>query len=159
LRESFREGELRVRCLAPLTAEKPWTCPSLRLLGALDRAETLRLRVPAEVQLENWQSGHFRFKADPVEESGWQVLTWTRTDPSTGGIFRRPSARVKLQTPDAHARQLTWWQLGAASSTLTTQITYAVTRGRLFGLVVALPAEWQVGQVELTPAGLLRNWS
>jgi hypothetical protein len=159
LREPLRDGSIRIRCLAPLRADKAWTCPTMRLEDALDRGETIQLRVPPDVQLENWQSGHFRF-TDPavVDEKGEQMLTLARQGVGDRGSAPRPSARVKIQEADVRARQRIWWRLGPTSSALTTDITFTVARGRLFELPVLLPPNWQVDQVKLEPAGLLRTY-
>src|SRR5262249_37752572 len=71
---------------------------------------------------------------------------------------------------EVRARQLTWWEVGpprpaGAAATevrrtaLTSQISYEAVRGRVFQLSVALPPDWDVERVQVTPADALGNWS
>jgi hypothetical protein len=157
LREPFRGGVLRVRCLAPFPADKTWTCPAIHLKGVIDRGETLIVRIPPELQLKNWHSGDFRFTQNASDRGNWQVVSLTRIGLS-GKVPLRPSAVVVSQGPEVRIRQSTWWQLGNSSTALTTQVTYEIERGRLFQLSLLLPRGWQVDQVKLTPSTLLRYW-
>ncbi|MCI0456536.1 MAG: hypothetical protein L0Z62_06100, partial [Gemmataceae bacterium] len=180
---------LRLRCQAPLPADKLWTCPGVRLVGAVSRGETLVLRVPTHVRLQDWQPGSFRLTDARTEASGRQILTLTGSGPAeppnaakpqpiVGRVFqpvrlgpdglenpsykRRPRARVTSQGLEYRARQLAWWRLGPESSSLTVQITYEVLRGRLFQIPVRLPAGWKVAAVEEEDAptqNRLRHWT
>jgi hypothetical protein len=164
---------LQVRSLAPLSGSGSWTSPGVRLLDltspgqaplrVLDRGEALTLRVHPDVQLENWRPGGFRFASPtgrpathkPAEE---QVLRLVVGADAQGKV-QRPGAGVKSPALDFRARQMAWWQVGPEQATLTAQITYEVTRGRLFRLPVRLPPRWKVEQVELTPTDLLQQVS
>jgi hypothetical protein len=155
--EPIRSGTVRIRCVAPFGGETVWTCPSMKLRGALDRGETLLVRVPPELRLENWKPGSFRISSHLLEGSGSHLLTLARSLTS-GGTVHRPSAVLRIQTVELRAKQLSWWQLRPNTSTLTTEINYDVTRGHLFDFSVLLPTEWSVDEVKLNPPQLLRNW-
>jgi hypothetical protein len=167
LREPFQGGPLQVRCLAPLSPRRTWTCPDLRLAGAVLRSETLVLYVHPDVRLENWQSGSFRLtrpqapdpSAGRTPEEGWQVLSLIGGEPGERAGPRRPRADVKTGGSDFRVRQLSWWQVGPAGSTLTVQAGLEVARGQLFRLCFRVPAGWEVEGVRLTPAGLLQSWA
>jgi hypothetical protein len=175
LREPFQGGTLLVKCRARLGPPGPliaWTCPGVRIAGAVPRGEMLVLRVPPEVQLHNWHAGSFRLTGAETETDGVQVLTLAGGGLEAEGAPQRPSAQLVVSGSEARARQLTWWEVvpprlhGAASPTsdthktsLTSQINYEAIRGRVFQLAVALPPDWDVERVQLTPADALRNWS
>jgi hypothetical protein len=177
---------LSVRCFGRLTADRPWTCPGLRLVKALpwgeagsDKAdnedslgnrdlvptlsqgEDLVLQVHAEVQLENWQPANFRLVKTELQNDRTHVLTLASSGGSASwGPEARPSARLKMQEPECLARQLTWWQVNPGGATLETQITYELARGRLFQVRLALPRGWEVDQVKPGDSNqLLRNWA
>jgi hypothetical protein len=159
LRESFRGGPLVVRCLAPLSTQQPWTCPGVRLQDALDQGETILVRVPPVVRLEDWRPGHFRFAPAPPEADGWLAFSLTRSGPAAPGDGPRPSARLRAQTPEVRARQVAWWQIGGTSSSLTVQVQYEVARDKVFQLPLLVPRGWQVDQVRTTPGDLMRHWN
>jgi hypothetical protein len=175
LREPFQGGSLLVRCRARLGragAVVAWNCPGARVVGAVPRGEMLVLRVPPEVQLQNWHAGSFRLTGAETEPDGVQVLTLAGGGLEAEGTPRRPTARLAVSGSEVRARQLTWWEVGpprpagspaAAGDTrktaLTTQIHYEAVRGQVFQLAVALPPGWDVERVQLTPPDALRNWS
>jgi hypothetical protein len=161
---------LRVRCRAAL-ARSPtdhagplWNCPALRPAGCVLRGETLVVRVPPSVRLEDWRPGQFHLTRAATDAAGLQTLTLSGTgltaaDATGVDGLQRPAARVRLQGPDWRARQLLWWQVGPRDTTLTAQITFEVSQGQVFQLPVRLPPSWEVTQVELNPPEVLRNWS
>src|SRR5207245_1026936 len=53
--------------------------------------------------------------------------------------------------------QLSWWQVQSGGVSLTVQVFYQLTHGRLFELPLWVPADWEVDRVEMAAAGL-RNW-
>ena len=158
-RETFRGGVVRVRCRAPLGPDQRWTCPGVRLPGAIDRGESLRLRVPSDVQLAQWQSGDFHFTANRGSEDGWQLVSLTRHARASGPAIRRPSARLQARFPEVSARQTAWWQLGPGLSALTVQIQYEAVRGQLLTLPVSLPRGWVVTELTLSAPVHLRSWT
>lgn len=161
LREPFRGGPLVVRCLGPLSTQQPWTCPGVRLQDAPDLGETILVRVAPGVRLEDWRPGNFRFMPvpGPTEPDDWLAFCLTRSGPSAAtGTGARPSARLRMQTPEVRVRQLAWWQIGNASS-LTVQVQYEVAREKVFQLPLLLPRGWQVDQVRTTPGELMRHWN
>ena len=161
LREPFQGllPLLRVRCLARLPIDKPWTSPWMRLRDAAVQGETLTLKVHPDVRLENWQAGSFRLMDTSTRRDGTQVLTLLAGNAAAAPTsLPRPSARLRTQGVDFLARQRTWWQIGPQGSSLTAQITYEVSRGSLIELPVTLPAGWQVEEVSFEPKEWLRNW-
>ncbi|MBV9122178.1 MAG: hypothetical protein JO112_02300, partial [Planctomycetes bacterium] len=167
LSDPFQGGVVRIRCLAPLQAGGTWHCPGLRLVGAVPRGEDLVVRVHPQVSLENWQPGDFRITrppgpeaaSDPAKTDGWLVFGLTANLSEAVAGPRRPRAVLKIVGPSYRVRQLSWWQISPDASTLTTQLSYDIDRGQLFRLPLRLPADWEVGSVELSPLNLLRNWT
>ncbi|MFN4259827.1 MAG: hypothetical protein ACK4RK_11050 [Gemmataceae bacterium] len=170
LSDPIHEGErqtLQIRCLGTLAANRLWTCPEIQVADAVQRGETIQLRVHPAIQLEDWQSGTFRFVETPAGANGstsssgtvpWQVIPLRAgLVPTTGA--RRPSALIKTPGPEFKVHQYTWWQIDPDGSTLTAMIAYELLQGRLFQLAVQLPANWQVEGVETTPKDLLVSWS
>jgi len=160
LREPFAGGPLVIRCVAPIYADKPWTCPTVRLPKAVDRGETLMIRIPPEIQLENWRSGHYRFTKNDTEEAGKYVLSLVRGAIPPGGATQRPSAQLKTRSADVRCRLQTWWQIGitADATQLIAQMQFEVVRGRVFQFPVLLPNGWKIDQVKMLPADGLHHW-
>lgn len=161
---------LKIRCLAPLISDRPWTCPSLRLVGAVTSGETLHVRIDPEVRLEDWQSGGFRFSdSSSTEPASTPAVKGAKSDSGqvltllagleAGPNPRRPSALVKSSGAEYLVHQLSWWQVGPERQSLTCRLSYEMTRGRLFQLPVLLPAGWELERVDVTPKDLLRNSS
>jgi hypothetical protein len=161
---------LRIRCRAALarpTAEPTglaWACPALRLADCVLRGETLLVRVPPGIRLEDWRPGQFHLLRAATDAAGVQTLTLTGSAlaaPAAAGVdgLQRPAARIRLQGPDWRARQFLWWQVGPRDAALTARFTFEVSQGQVFQLPVRLPPAWTVAQVELSPPELLRNWS
>jgi hypothetical protein len=162
---SVASGTLQLQALAPLGGEaKPvaWRSPWARLEGVVPRGETLNLSLDADVQLEDWHAGGFRLVQSKAQR-GSQVLTLTG-----GAIPERPAGRVLVRGVEFWAQPLLWWQPTTGSAvgvsaavgrpTLTAQITYEVSRGRLFQLRVALPRGWEVDRLELNAAEVRTGW-
>lgn len=167
-REPFWEGQLVVRCLASLdgaeTGTVAWTSPTLRLAGALQRGETLVVRLHPDMQMRDWDPGNFQLVESASEPQRWQrlVLEGGGVQPDgapAGTPPRRPSARVRAAGTIYRARQIMFWQLAPPQASLTLQIAYEIQQGRLFQLPILLPADWEVERVEFSTPGLLRNWS
>ncbi len=76
LRRPFQGGALQIRCLGPLTANQLWQFPRLNLEGSVPRGETIRLRIPADMQMKSWQSGGFRLAGNEITSDGGQILTY-----------------------------------------------------------------------------------
>jgi hypothetical protein len=160
LREPFlgTMPSLRVRCLARLPSDRPWTSPWMRLHDAAIQGETLKLELHPDVRLEHWQPGGFRLVGTSTSQDGLQILTLVGTEANLALQPARPAAQVRTQGVDFLARQRTWWQIGSQGSSLTAEITYEVSRGSLIELPVVLPNGWQVNDVAMEPKELLRNW-
>jgi hypothetical protein len=159
LKEPFQGGSVLVRCLARLGPDHAWNCPGLRLRGAIPRGETIVFRLPADMQLDNWQAGDFRLTGSDPLADGRQLLTLAATNLNESGNPKRPSARINIPGPKYRVKQLAWWQIGSKGSTLTAQFLYSIASGQLFQLPLLLPAGWEVDKVELFPSELLRSWS
>jgi hypothetical protein len=158
LREPFQGGPLHLSCLAPLASQNNWTSPGMRLVDAVSRGETLTLRIHPGVLLEDWQPAGFRTTRTLFQADGWQQLSLV-AGLDAGVNPARPTARVQTPGPEYQVRQASWWQIAPEQWSLTTQIAYEVSSGRLFSLQVVLPNNWDVEQVEMTPADLLQGWS
>jgi hypothetical protein len=178
LREPLRHGRetLVVRCLAPAGSAAPaaagtpetqtvaWRSPGIRIVGAVPRGETLELVIDPDLRLAGLEAGDFRLTASSEEVEPDRSGVTRRLTFAGGGLAgpggppRRPAARVQPLAVEYRARQLAWWQPTADPASLTLQIGYEVEYGRLFQLPLSLPPGWDVERVELSPAGLLRNW-
>jgi hypothetical protein len=165
--DSVRPGMLSTLSGLPLSggiAEFPWgpfACASLvnepRPFQIVPRGETLVLRIHPDLETADWQPGPFRLSHVVTGADGWEERTLVG-----GGMAAqpaRPSARMHMPPADFRVHQLLWWQVGPDESSLTAQFTYEITRGRLFQLPFLLPANWDVVQVETTPADRLRGWT
>jgi hypothetical protein len=153
---------LTIHGLAPLSAGAPWTCPGLRLAGAVLRGETLALQVAPEIELEDWQPGDFELVKLQAETRAGQTLTLQSASQNSGSestVTRRPSARLRLQRPEFRSRQLLWWQVRPAGSLLTAQLTCEMVRGQLFRVPVFLPSGWTADRVDAAPVESVRQWT
>ena len=186
LREPLQAGSLTltVQGTAAVSAPKPgvpvrWNCPRMRVEGTIPRGETLTLRVPPDVQLADWNSGRFLLMQATTDVAGWQVLTLQ--GPGTEEVARelpkpkgkpapvgpRPQARLKMQETEVRVRQHLFWHVQSSEQVLTAHLQYEVTQGRLFRLLVQVPA-WAYDPPELTAraegrdlgtADLVRTWT
>lgn len=165
LRAPLHDGlfQVKIRALAPANRSSRWTAPSLGLRQALLRAENIVLRVHPDLRLEEWNSGSYRFVAGPSlgagapprTRDGWQLIALA----GRGMAATRPSARLVMRGPEYRCRQLTWWHVSPQQSTLSAEIAFELVQGELHRPVVELPQGWDVDNVEMTPANLLRSWS
>ena len=154
-----------VHGLSPVLPGSLWTCPGLQIAGAINLGETLSLQLAPDVQLGNWHAGDFVLVKAMGDAEGGQTLTFqsgTRqpnvaSDPARP-LLQRPSAQIGLQDVDFRVRQLAWWQIRPEGASLAAHLGYEVLRGRMYRLVVQLPANWNADRVEITPADLLGNW-
>jgi hypothetical protein len=175
LSEPLQAGRqtLSLRCLAPLgdspassgPAPIDWRSPDVHLAGAISRGETLVMLVSADLRLDRLKSGDFQLTGntnDPASTRRGPAQRFTFTGGSVAtreSMPRRPFMRLRPFAVEYRARQLAWWQPGAEPPAITLQIGYDVERGRLFQLPVLLPIGWDVERVDMSPSGLLRNWS
>ena len=174
LTDPLEDGTVLVRCLAPLGGAAAgggpvsWTSPGVRLRQAAPGGETLVLKVHPDLRLAALQAGAFRLKETAPEaqadgRTALERLTFvgggvTEAGTPAGDGGGRPRAVLNAHGVEFRARQLVWWRVDPARSSLTLQISYDVHYGRLFQTAVRLPAGWEVDQAALAPAGLLRNW-
>jgi hypothetical protein len=183
LREPLRQGHgtLLVQCLAPIGRPRlpislaapgapgaqplQWHSPGMHLAGAVSRGETLVILINPDLRLDGLEPRDFRLVGSAAEPASERRGLKQRLTFAGGAIAgpdgpqRRPEARLQPFAVEYRARQLAWWQPAADPPSLTLQIACEVERGRLFQLPVLLPAGWDVERVEMTPAGLLRNWT
>jgi hypothetical protein len=163
LREPFQGGlqplRVTVQCLAPLRCGKggrAWESPGMNLRGAFSQTETLKLQIHPDVRLEDWQPGRFRLTRTAPTADGGRVLTLVDGEVARPGP--RPTAAVRTHGVDFLARQLVWWHVGPAGSSLTAEVTCTVTRGGLLKLPVRVAGDWQVQEVRVEPRELFANW-
>ena len=173
LREPLRSDRFTIDCLAPLhstagTGSTTWTSPSLRLVGAVNRGETLLLRLHPDLQMEHWNPGDFRLEnAETVQDPEHGALHQLTlrgggllADPLPGqaanqtGAPRRPTAQVQAVGTSFGVRQASWWQVAPGRQTLTLSLTYEVLQGQLSQQVVRLPTGWEVDTVKVGDPGL-----
>jgi len=163
LREALVSGTLVVRCFAPLGVAEParWTAPGLRLVDAVPGGETLLLTVHPDVSLDAWEPGGFRLVEVRGDADG-QVLKLV------GGLLTdeagkpagasRPSTQLRARGAEFRARQVALWKVDPERSSFMARITYEVQRGRLFRLVLELPAGYDLEGVKTEQDGQIRNW-
>ncbi len=149
--------------LPAATGPTTWTSPGLRLAGAINRGETLLLRLHPDLHLEHWQPGDFRLEnaetvKDPERGDLYQLTLHgggLLADPSPGQAVnpaappRRPSAMVQAAGTTFRVRQLAWWQIGPGRQKLTLSLAYEVLQGQLTQQVVRLPPGWDVEGVKV----------
>ncbi len=161
LREPFQgtlQG-LKIRCFQSRPADKWWVSPFMRLRGARERGETLKLVVGPDVQLEAWNAGSFRLVSSSTESDGSQVLTLADREAAAP---RRPGCEFKCFGTEISARQQTWWQVRVNGASLHSEIVYESVRGNLFQLALRLPVPnnlWRVDSVELEPKDALLSYA
>ena len=163
LREPFQgtlQG-LKIHCLAPRPADKPWSSPTIRLRQAQTRGENLKIAINPDVQLEAWDAAGFRLVSSTTDSDGSQILALI--DPAIGvGTSRRPSGQFKSRGFELITRQQNWWQIGPKEMLLAGDISYELVRGSLFQLRVKLPEPgslWRVKDVQLEPMEAMRSWA
>ncbi len=122
------------------------------------------LRLHPELRLDSWNVGSFRLTETATESDPEQKASWQRLTLVGGGLAPegkqplRPSARLQVHGVEFRARQLAWWQPGPLRSTLTLQVQYEVSAGKLYELPIQLPAGWDIDRVETSPSSLMGAW-
>lgn len=151
---------IRIRGRVPLGPGTRWTSPGLRLRGAVPRAENLIVRVPGELQLQDWHAGDFQLLRTVTETDGAQTLhlTTSLVSGGDGGGPQRPQARLATLGPDWQVTQVSWWRLGPPAADLTVVLRVEVLEGRLFRIPIRLPLGWSVKEVELQSSGSSWSW-
>ena len=178
--EPVQEATVLIDAVAPLRTLSPagkpvplaWSSPNLRPLGVVQRGEKLVLKIDPDLRLENWQPGDFRLTDADEEPDAARRELFQRLTLIGGGLLadpaipadvevqsRRPGARLLAPGTEYRARQLAWWQVRSTGETLTVQVAYEVTHGELERLRLLLPLDgnWEVEDVAVSPAGLLKN--
>lgn len=154
---------VRVRARAPLAVNQRWSCPWLRLVGAISRGDTIHLQLFPELALEAWNPGPFQLSRVVTHGDGIQELTLTATlsPPAGRNSNSRPSARLRLVKPQYQVRQLASLQVGPRQAVYSIESFYEVTRGSLFRTELRLPPDWELDRerLEVMPGDLLRSWS
>jgi hypothetical protein len=175
LAQPLEEGEVRIHCLAqvggPARGAGPvsWASPGVRLVGGVAGPEALTLDVHPDLRLADVEAGAFRLKeagaeADADRRRGGRRLVFVGGGVSgpgapAGRAAPRPRLVLYPQGVEFRARQVAWWRLDSVPPSVKLQTTYDVSQGRLFQLAVRLPPDWDVGGVDMAPAGLMRNWA
>jgi hypothetical protein len=156
-RRPFQGGVLQIRCLAPMTTNQVWQPSRLQLEGAVQRGETIVLRVPPDMQIKSWQPGAFHLADNEITSDGGQILTLTGIELSPDAGHQRPRVEFQTMTPNYRVRQLAWWQIALSGSTLNEQLVYEVTKGHLHQIQLRVPTGWEVEKSELVPTDLART--
>jgi hypothetical protein len=161
LSEPARGGQLRIaaRSSLPLNESKLWTAPAMRIVGAVNRTEILRIRIPADLKLVEWRNGAFQLSR--VEQSAGSstmvfepALVPDGMNPST-----RPAARLLIAGTDYRVRQNLIWGITASKSTLESRLDFEVQHGALYQLEFRLPSGAVVDKVDVEPKDLGASWS
>lgn len=156
--EPFRGGVLTVRAVGPVPINRTWASPWVRVAGAVPRGEEIVIRVHPELAYDDWKAGSYRLQEASV--SADQRVVWTLRGGAVRAASTRPSARFRVRSVDYQVRQQLWWQVGpGVGETLTAHCTFDVRRGPVFQVPWAIPADWDVLQVEADPADSLAGWS
>jgi hypothetical protein len=179
LREPFEERflQLKIDGRVQSSRKERWICPGLSVFGATSLGETITLRIPPELQLQEWEPGDFvlaRATSDPhgfqtlTLESGLSTQSTTTKNPPTNQPappspqsfdLRRPSARIVPTEGEFQVRQIDWWYVNGDRSTLTVDLLCEQTHGNTFELKVSLPSDWKLDRIESSPSGTLQNWA
>ena len=175
LEERFLQLKIDGRVQSPW--KDRWMCTGLSVLGATSRGETITVRIPPELQLQEWAPGDFVLTKATSDRHGFQTLTLesglstysTGTNnhsadqpaPLSSQSFdlRRPSARIVRSEGEFRVTQIDWWYVNGDRSTLTVDLLYEQIRGNTFGFHVSLPSEWRLDRIEPSPSGTLQNWA
>ncbi len=152
-REPMPSGSVTLRAVGPATPDRPWASPAAAIIGAVQRGESLTLRIHPDLRLSDWRAGPFRLIDSAVTPDRWQVLSLHT------GLIRpgpgRPAAWLRPAGPDFQVRERLWWSAAADRMTLTAQIAIEVSRGPVFQIPLQLPPGWEVERVESDPPDLL----
>ncbi len=115
-REPLRSGSFAVRCLAPLIPGQRWSCPGMHLMEAIEKSESIRLRISPDVQLDDWDQGSYGIRANDAADDGWQTLTFSRRTVSAEGSIRRPAGVIRARRHAVRATTFTWWRAVAGAN-------------------------------------------
>ncbi len=150
---------LRLRFIGPRWTDQEAAIPTIEMLGAISRGETLKLHLHPDQHLERWKAGAFRLVTSSTESDGSQAMTLVDTQPDGKGP--RPRFLLRTEGVDCTVNQDTRWRLDPSGMTLTSELTYDLSRGQLFALELKIPknAAWRVASVDLQPREALQKWS
>jgi hypothetical protein len=162
LSEPARGGQLRISATSalPVNENLAWTSPSMAIVGATPRGETLRLRVGPDLVLTEWRSGAFRLLRNEFAADRSQALTLgPALAPEGAPPVARPSARLRLSGVAYRVQQQTEWDVGADRALLTARLNLEVVRGTLSQLALRIPGGWDVDRVEAGNQEMSPIWS
>ena len=151
LREPVRSGQLRISATSPVPYSEavPWVSPKVQIVGAIPRAETIRLRISPELNLVDWKPGSFRFLRNEFAADRTQVLTLeAQLQPEGQAAPTRPSAHFRPPGTEFNVRQQIDWDLAIDRVSLNTHLWLSVQRGTLSLIELRLPAGYDVESVE-----------
>lgn len=156
-------ASLRIRAIAAGPLDQLWHSPELRLQKAVALSEKLTLQVAPELELADWDAGRFdltKTANDPLGSFMLQLQAGPfASDQEAGTSASRPRARPRLLAAQASARVQLWWDIGLAGEQLAVRARVEPRSGPLFRLKCRIPSGWRVERTELSPAGLLADWS
>jgi hypothetical protein len=155
-RTPFAGGLLRVQALPDVQPGGRWTCPGVRLVGAIPGRETINVRLPAEWRPDDWQPGDFRLtRSQPAPEGGWRLEL--EAQPATRSAWQRPTLRGRAPGPEFTAQTALVWDLSAEQSQVTAEIKLTVLRGPVNSVALLIPPIWQVDPLDAATTDLLEG--
>lgn len=165
-----RELTFQLTAVGPLGGLS-WESPSVTVVGAVPRGETLELWLHAGLVFNAWKPGDFRL-TDSTSRPGdaYRVLTLQGgaiADNGERGVstprwavpMRRPRLELRAAAVTFHTSQQMVWRLDTDSHDLQCQTEYMIHTGELFQLSLELPTGWTAETVDLSPPDLLRSWA
>jgi hypothetical protein len=160
LREPLRgTAAVRVRCWCRRQADQEWRSPELRLRQAITRGETLLLDIPAPLQLERWDPGHFHVVDAATDADGGQKLRLVDRAPEAPNR-QRPRLWALGDGAGLFVQSHTRWSIEPGGMTLAAELACELGRGQAYQVNVPMPAgAWHVEQVALEPGGGLQGWT
>lgn len=160
LRQPSTGGKLLIAVAAPfpdpaLPPDAP--LPLVRPVGADLDEETLELRLPPGLRIEDWNPGDYRITdAQTLPDPGYVLtLTGTLAPPGPERLFRRPpTVRVAVVEQEFTTVEQVTWRLGPGRSRASVRVGVRVRRGPLTQLTMRYPAGYRFVRLGSAPEDL-----
>lgn len=161
LREPTQGGHLRIAARSALVPKEGayWTTPAMSIVGAINRTEQMRLRVPPEMKMVDWRDGAFRLIRVDHAAGGSTLAFEPELVPEGQNPMTRPAVRFQIGGSEYRTREQLSWQLTNGKSHLTSRVEIDVQRGTLHQISFRMPPGADVEKVELEPQDLNRAWT